>query len=280
VPIDQTSLADILPTFSLSGSAVLAPIQVVSLTLAVGIFIALWVGVRLYRRWSTDRLEAFRDGEWVAPAIVEAGLPVVLETPTASGLRASRSDIRSVQKRWIALTAPADQEAPVAVGTPLSVTIRGDTALYRFHTIVLDRRVTDGVPALYVEKPARIEKVQRREHFRVGVHLPTVLGVLAPGDQEGAPIRGDIDNLSGGGFRVALPAALSAGAIVRVRLPVVTLLDYSFEARVIRCADARDFGPMRYRASCEFIRLPEETRNLIVSYCFEVQRESRTAGRN
>lgn len=207
-------------------------------------------------------------------------MSVVIETPTVVGIRASQSIVRSIQKRCIALAAPGDPEVPICVGAPLSVTVQGDTALYRFHTTVLDRRVTDGVAVLYVERPARVEKVQRREHFRVCIHLPMVFCVLSTGEQDGPPIRGNIDSLSGGGFRVALPVAVPPGTIVRVRLPVITLLDYSFEARLVRCAVARDFGPMRYLASCEFVHLPEETRNLIVSYCFDVQREARNQIQN
>lgn len=276
---DFSTLADLLPNLSGGDGALTRIFPIVSFAVAAAILVALAAGKRLYRRWSVGKLRTFSGGELVAPNVVAEGMSATLETPTATGMGCFRSVVRSVERRWIALAAPDDAESGIGVGAPVSVRVLGETAVYLFHSAVVDRRCVNGVSTLYVEKPIQVEKVQRRAHFRVAVHLPAVLNVIQAGTEASAPLRGDIDNLSGGGFRMALPAAVPEGSVVRVRLPVVTLLGYSFEARVIHCSEARDFGPMRYRARCEFIHLPEETRNLIVSYCFDVQREMRDGSR-
>jgi c-di-GMP-binding flagellar brake protein YcgR len=252
-----------------------AELQIMFLILALGLVAALVFGISLYRRWRAARFEMAGENDWVPSSVIAEGNPATLESPSVTGIVASKSMVRSTHKRWIGLSSPDETGSPLAIGTPVAVLARGESCLYRFHGAVVDRRVVDGVATLFVEKPPIIEKVQRRENFRVAVELPTTLSVLESGSDDSPPMRATIDNLSGGGFRVAIDKPLPEGSIVRVRIPVVTRMGFSFEARVVRCAAVRTVGPLRHRAQCEFIHLPEETRNLIVACCFDFQRQLR-----
>jgi c-di-GMP-binding flagellar brake protein YcgR len=216
--------------------------------------------------------------EWVAPDVVKEGMSVRIDAPAATGMRSGPSVVRAIHKRWLALAALESDGLSLGVGAPLEVQIHTGPALYRFHTSVRDRRIVQGVPTLYVERPPRIEKVQRRSHFRVDLRLAAALSDLRPDSDPAEPIRGVVDSLSGGGFRICLPTELPAGTPVRLRVSDEPLAGHALEARVIRCDRGGFLSGPRFRACCEFVHLSEETRNLIVAHCFEIQREAMRSG--
>ncbi len=282
MPIDLPVPGDLVPTWLSSGSAVSSHLAdeagrlaLLAVIIAVLIMIALLMAGRIYWRWKSTRLTAPSESEIVSPDLLTEGSPCSLQMPAGSGLWSGDSLIRAIERKWIALAAPSNESAPLAVGIPLCVTVPSAAALFRFYATVVDKRIVEGVPTIFVAKPEWVEKIQRREHFRVAANLPSILSLIDPGADAGKSMRGTIADLSAGGFRMAVPEPLRDGAIVRVRLPVEALAGYSFEARVVRCVAAHDFGPHRYRTQCQFLHLTEDTRNLIVAYCFEAQREIR-----
>lgn len=274
MPIDILLFADLAPALSGQEARALATLIAAAsaATIAVVAASAAVLARRRCREHGGESAYDFSNVEWVSSDVVTEGMSVEVAAPTASGMRSAASVISVVQRRWIALTAPPPDDLGLTAGAPLEVRIRGESSLYRFHTTVRDRRAVRGVATLYVERPAQMERVQRRSHFRVDVRLAGVLSDLRPAAVTAAPLRGVVESLSGGGFRIALPAELPAGAPVRLRVSDEPLAGFAFEARVIRCDRIGLLGPLRYRTTCEFTHLPEETRNLIVAYCFEVQR--------
>jgi c-di-GMP-binding flagellar brake protein YcgR len=275
MPIESKTIADLFPALASRGTG--ATLVSVAVALTVIVAAILTIALRLCREWVGARSTGFPDVEWVGSDVVEEGMSVSIEAPTTAGLRSGPAIIRAVQKRWLALAEPDSADLALGVGAPLQVQIQGASALYRFHTFVRDRRLVHGVPTLYVERPPKVEKVQRRNHFRVKVRLAAAVSDLRPGFDSTQPIRGTVECLSGGGFRIGLPIDLPAGTPLRLRVPQEPLAGRSFEAHVIRCEYASRLGTHRFRASCEFTHLAEEMRNLIVSYCFEVQREAMRA---
>jgi c-di-GMP-binding flagellar brake protein YcgR len=278
MPLDAQTLTDLSPGgwMAYGSSVPIHGIQLLFLGVAATIFLVILIGGRVYRQWDTARLREFaaqRDAELVSPNQFLEGAPAAIQVPSGTGLWSGSSVVRAIEKRWITLTAPSEDSERLVVSMPVAVTIQGESALFRFQSRIADRKVVDGVPTLVVAKPVWMEKVQRREYFRIGVHLPTALTLR--GAENGESVRGTIDNLSAGGFRIAVNEKLQDGAVFRVRIPAEALSGYTFDARVIRCTAARDFGPLRYRAHCEFLHLTEDNRSLIVSYCFDVQREMR-----
>lgn len=277
MPPGTTFFADLSLWPYFHGAGPLASLLIVAGVTAVGLAAAFAATLKLSHRWAGARPVGFPDVEWVASDVVEEGMSVEIEAPTAMGMRRASSVIRAAQKRWFALSAPEPEEMGFSVGAPLEVRVRGESALYRFHATVRDRRTVQGVATLYVERPARIEKVQRRDYFRIDVRLAALLSDLRPAADPNEPIRGTIESLSGGGFRITMPPELPAGTPVRLRVADGPLAGFAFDARVVRCDRVGHFGAPRYRASCEFEYIADETRNLIVSYCYDIQREAMRA---
>lgn len=233
----------------------------------------------LMREWRLQQMQARAAAELMPADSLRAGLPAIVEAPTGGGLLRGRLTIQAVERKLVTLALPMDADEPdmadvgaVAAGTPVCVTVAGDTAAFRFHASVQDRAVVAGVRTLYVSRPAWVEKIQRREHFRIPVALPAAVSTVEADSRDSRLMRGVVEDLSGGGCRVALPEAQPDGSWLRIRLSDDGLGDCSLEARVVRCEPTRRFGPLRCAAQCEFVYLTEETQNRIVLYCFDAER--------
>jgi c-di-GMP-binding flagellar brake protein YcgR len=249
------------------------------LFLAALLMIGLRAATGMRSRLAAARLRAYAAANVCSPDALGAGMTATLEISAPDGIQSLKGQIQAIDRKWIALSVPAKGEClPIAVGAPMKVTVIGDTAVYRFHAGLHDRQHDGHSLTLYVARPRWVEKIQRRQFFRIAVQLPVV---ISPADHPGGNItlhRGTIENLSGGGFSVSVSVPLAAGTTIRLRFPADTFSGLSFEARVVRCAPpARRSVPRTWYAQCEFIHLPEETRNLIVNYCFEMQRQHRKA---
>lgn len=232
------------------------------------------VGWRLRRKWLAAHIQALKEGRVVPSNVIRDGQMASLEVCTAGGLRRGTSEVRAVARRHIALLQPEDVEGKCfPMGAPMQVTVAGETAAFRFQSSIVDRRYVAGELMLYVQRPPWVERVQRRAFFRVAVHLPTSVTLLGSSLNECQVLRGVIDNLSGGGFRILLPAVPPLGARLLIRLPIDPLGEAAFEARVLRCVSSRRAAPLCVRAQCEFVRLSEEARENILRYCFSVERE-------
>lgn len=232
------------------------------------------IGWRLRRKWLAAHLQALEEGRVVPSNVIRDGQVASLEICTASGPRRGTSQVRAVTRRHIALLQPGDVERKcLPIGAPMQVTVAGETAAFRFQSSIVDRRYVAGELMLYVQRPPWVERVQQRAFFRVAVHLPTSVTLLGSSLNECQVLRGVIDNLSGGGFRILLPAEPPPGARLLVRLPIEMLGEAALEARVLRCVSPRRAAPSCVRAQCEFVRLSEEARENILRYCFSVERE-------
>ena len=160
-------------------------------------------------------------------------------------------------------------------GTPVSATLTGAAGVISFESVVEDRTVTDRQTLLYLSRPTIVSRVQRRENFRVPVQIPIVLTMAYPSDDGDTMYRGVIQNLSGGGFRIAMPIAPATSTVLRARIPLFPIPEITFLARVIYS------GPLdsgEAYAQCLFIDIPEETRNLVINHCFGLERAARNRG--
>src|SRR5207237_8296169 len=101
-------------------------------------------------------------------------------------------------------------------------------------------------------RPEWVENVQRRSFFRVPVQLPTAVDWRYTAPDSDRIVSGTIDDLSAGGFRIALPVQVAEATRITVRLPIVALTGATFEARVLRCAASSNTDAPPYSAHCDF----------------------------
>lgn len=226
------------------------------------------------RRWQAAQLHSMASGRIVTPDCIPRETAVFIEIPTPSGIKCVTGTIQVIQPRGMVIAMPFSRfETAFAPGTPLIVTATVRFAAYRFHASVVECRMGNGVWTVYLTRPKWVERVQRRNYVRVPVKLPTIISPVRPSSEGDTLIRGVIHNLSGGGAGVATPVALPRGTLIRVRVPLPITGEAGFDARIIRCSPLEGNDSFRYLVQCEFLYIPEETRSLIINYCFDVERD-------
>lgn len=83
-------------------------------------------------------------------------------------------------------------------------------------------------------------------------------------------------DIGGGGMRMLCDTALKRGQILKIsfrifRYPVVSLQVFG---KVVRVTPVREDGKQGYEVAVEFLNLREDYRERIISYVFQMQRES------
>jgi c-di-GMP-binding flagellar brake protein YcgR len=210
----------------------------------------------------------------VLPECIPPGTAVLIEVLLESEIKRVRGTIEAIQPRGSVITVLLrDCQMAVPPGTPLIVIATLRSAAYRFHVSVVECRLLSDTWKLSLTRPEWVERVQRRTYFRVPVKLPTTISPMRPSSAVGTLLRGEIWNLSGGGVGVATMAAISPGTLIRVRVPLPTIGEAGFDARVMQCRRLDGETSFHFLVQCEFLYISEETRALLINYCFDVERD-------
>jgi c-di-GMP-binding flagellar brake protein YcgR len=235
---------------------------------------------RLIHRW--NRAKRGVDPEaLISTDKLRAGQTVQVEIERGrSGRWRGRARIEAIQKNGLCLaTLPGcggfSAANAIMKGAPLQVLVEGDTAAFQFYAGLQDWQATGETTTFYIDRPLWMAKVQRREYFRVPLREPTMLSTLGGRPEESRRLRALLENVSGGGCSLNLTEPLEAGTCVRLQMPSGSLEGFSFEARILRCLPRLLSGDLPYQAQCEFLPFSEETRCLLVAYCFEQERARR-----
>lgn len=238
------------------------------------LLLVFWMYGDLWRRqWVAARLNAYAREQIVQSSRgLRTGLRAMAEFPDATGARIVESTLSEVNKRWVRLTPNTpDQAGFVTPGSPVRVTLVDESAAYCFFAIVKDRRLKG--EDIILSRPAWLERLQRREYFRIPLHMPALITSLQGKNDGNKMIRAEIENLSGGGFRVISSRHFEENSCLRVRLNDDVMGGASYEARVLRCIEEGEGVSARYHLQCEFLYITEDTRNMILRFCFDMQKE-------
>jgi len=160
-------------------------------------------------------------------------------------------------------------------------TVLNDVKL-QFSTARATRATFEDGPALRLDLPDMLLRLQRREHYRVRTPIsrPLVVDVahpLAPGTRTGLRIL----NLSCGGIAMVAASeslALESGmtlADCRIELPGFGTVHTTLEVRNIAGFEERG-GKRMQRCGCQFTDLPPATVTLLQRYITKLERENAT----
>jgi c-di-GMP-binding flagellar brake protein YcgR len=207
--------------------------------------------------------------ELISPKAVEPGTHVTIEMATGEGNRTGRGRMLAVTGRYVEIEIDP-QLLPARIGTPLQVTLTSSAAAYRFHTCVIDHRVVDGNPLLVVIRPPWLERVQRRRFFRTPCEMPSLYAPTPAEDGELPAYRCMIYDLSAAGMCLGSPIPMEVGRRMRVRVPMPGKAELPVEMTVVRQTGAREMS-LPHTLHCEYLRLPEETRDALAKRCFEIE---------
>lgn len=169
-----------------------------------------------------------------------------------------------------------------------------ETALEQVRILFFVDRVEEctyeDAPALQIELPQSMIRVQRREFYRVptlaGVPVSCTITIPQPGSGEGRPVTMVLQNVSGGGIAlidahgVLEPTIGRVYRNCRIDLPGGTLVVTSLELRNAQQVRLPNGQPAN-RLGCLFVDLPHAMLAAIQRYITKLEREqnARASGR-
>lgn len=210
------------------------------------------------------------------------------------------SRIEEEDKDFFYIAEPLDGTVPVFLpkGQEIEIIFNDEKGTYQFKTTVVSR-IDKNIMLIKVTKPSGVEKINRRDFFRLRVFIPFSFRVL-PGDkfQYGFPEKQDvikksvlsnqiakdeadkqegiIKDLSGGGALAAVSekTELKEGDHIEMWLPLDTQKEPVYLwGDVVRVLPNPDATKWNRDVGIYFSKVDERDRDLIISHILTLQRD-------
>lgn len=174
---------------------------------------------------------------------------------------------------------------PAEKGKAIEIVFQRQDATYRFYSSIIREMMLDRLPVLLIEAPREIERIQRREFFRLDLDLPLRYCKLSRyGGEAVGPIKtGKVINLSAGGVKfhteLLSEAELQLGDVLMFSFNLTNSYSVAgLEGRIlIKQSDSR-FGD-RYTFACRFLNIPAYIQEAIVIHNIRHQQRYRVEPR-
>lgn len=155
------------------------------------------------------------------------------------------------------------------VGDRIKITFTHDHGLYVFEGETV-KEIVEGDLLLYrIRVISEIQRIQRREYFRVTTNVPIVYQYVShSGEVYGQGITKD---LSGGGVKFVCSEKLHVGDIINIYINFEEEIEINTMGKVIRCDKTE---AEKYEVSLNFINLDFAQRESLIKYIFKIQREN------
>lgn len=181
-----------------------------------------------------------------------------------------RTRIEEMGKRILSIGVPVAQGQfiPLREGTKMELIFVDEISAYSFSTSVI-KRLLHPIPTFIVEFPDRISKIQRRQYVRIPLIRPLSYRIL---EKEGISEEksGFTNDLSGGGMLIKVEEKLTSQTIIWIK---TTIGPDDIEIPGIVIRSAKEDNKESYEVSVQFHEISERTRDKIIGYVFDIQRE-------
>ena len=158
-------------------------------------------------------------------------------------------------------------------GTKTNVYFSKGNDVYTFEAEVVDRKITEPVPMMWVKPISQIEKVERRAFFRMDCELPVRYYVMDGDDGEEKPfIKCCTRDISGGGICVVTGTFHEKGTNIKGYLKLER--EIAFTGTVVRANQIREKGKILYKTGIVFRQIENRDRERIIGYVFETKRKN------
>lgn len=121
----------------------------------------------------------------------------------------------------------------------------------------------------------QVQRVQRRQFVRVPTNLPCAVEPCL--DEEkgefGPPIQAELQDISGGGCSVLMPAEFKRGILLRLTMDLPEEGEVILYGRVMRASTLHTRKGVRYSLGLDFGKMDESLRSRLIRYVFALQRE-------
>lgn len=191
--------------------------------------------------------------------------------------------IQSIDREGIHIDRPGIEQRlfPLKVGSDIWVEFTREDAAYRFRSQVLRFYQEGNLPFMVIAPPVELERIQRRQHFRLAVEMPIRFHIPLnpPGALYSLARQGMVRDISAGGVCFsALEADLmeaTPGCLIQVSFTLEKQLSvFRQEARVLRIAECSP-NPERRIVTCSFENIPFSVQEAIIVHNIRYQQRFR-----
>ena len=198
------------------------------------------------------------------------------------------SYIKDIEKNEIMIDQPPidSQKVYLSVGNILKIIITTDDAVYSFKSGVIRKQLSP-INGVWIRKPYKIDRMQRRKYLRVNANLPLLLQMI---DKDGDMLEINVKmrDLSGGGVSFYtnedLRKYIDIGRFYLTidfnkQLPILKVESVLVNQRVVKSeAAASKKAYPEYICAFAFLNLEEYIIDELCKFCFQYQLELKRKG--
>ena len=223
------------------------------------------------------------------PLQIEIRDRIELHVPAGETVAVFTVRVQEIWEDGIVIDRPIIEQRlmPAPLGKSVDIYFQRLDATYRFASKIIRESLLERLPVLVIQQPTEIERIQKREYFRLDIDLPIRFRLLrgAGGESLTPYIRGKIVNLSAGGlkFWTELPEGLTVIPNDVFRLAFSFTNTYSVagvEALVLKADPDRRLA-FKHTFICRFLNIPPSLQEAIIVQNIRYQQRYRieTRGR-
>lgn len=181
------------------------------------------------------------------------------------------SRVEGIDDKYLHIAAPIYKGGivPLRGNQEIKVCFIYEGNFFVFYTKIVDRK-REPIPLLIVEKPRKLNKIQRRGFVRLPVRLPFYFKVLPDGEEFEESMTLDI---SGGGVKFITSTSLHTDQLLEIELGLLEGAPICCKARVVRVANHDGENERGFEVAVEYEDITEGQRDRIFAYIFAVQRK-------
>jgi len=194
--------------------------------------------------------------------------------------RDSREDIKGFSmlqdinsKGELVVTQPMRDGIPIVIRPDdfIRVLFFKEDGCFAFDGEPVNRFKIENADVISIRQISSIEKIQRRQFYRLKIVLPVELKLLD--NKEDTPIlKGYSVDISGNGLRLNIDQKLNVDAIVKCNIKLNSNESVTVKGRVVRVG-LDDKLAYKYDMGITFVDIPNATQDRIVKFIFEEQQE-------
>jgi c-di-GMP-binding flagellar brake protein YcgR len=190
-----------------------------------------------------------------------------------------QSRIEEIGEKTMNISSPTYKGELVSLhpGRTLIVYVYAQEGIFRFGTKVLDRRSEKNIPILVLSKPESLQKVQRRNFFRLKTSLEIEYRILSePTAFSQQPFKKtQAKDISGGGVLLLMDIPLQKNNYLELIIHLEKWGEINCVGKVVFVKESKDTTKKQKEIALEFILIEEPDREKIIKFIFEKQRQQR-----
>lgn len=182
------------------------------------------------------------------------------------------SNIAQIEDSCIKIISPFNRGeiVPLRIGLPLTIYYTGSYAAYCFETEIISRE-KNNEPLLVINPPENIQRIQRRDYFRMDAKEKVKYRLLGTDNEYKETNTVDI---SGGGLAIAVDEEIKEESLLELYLDLPDLKTTKLKGKVMNrfsLTDGQAVGLL-------FVDIDDSTRDKIIQWLFDYQRKLRRKG--